>query len=58
MSEKKSLTIKTELSGANLQMFEELKALYKIKTDVELVKLLINLEYWSIRKELGRIPIK
>ena len=57
MSDKKSLTIKTELSGANLQMFEELKALYKIKPDVELVKLLINLEYWSIRKKLGRIPI-
>jgi hypothetical protein len=49
-------TIKLDLSGANLQMFEELKALYGIKIDTEVVKLLINMEYWSIRKEFGKIP--
>ena len=48
--------IKLDLSGANLQMFEELKALYGIKIDAEVVKLLINMEYWSIRKEFGKIP--
>lgn len=50
--------IKVDLSGANLQMFKELKALYRIKIDAEVIKLLINNEYWSIRKELDRIPLK
>ncbi len=50
--------IKVDLYGANLQMFKELKTLYRIKIDAEVIKLLINNEYWSIRKELGWIQLK
>ena len=57
MPSKKVLQIKVDIDGRTIDMFEEIKSFYGLKTNAEVVRLVITHAYRDVQRELDRVPI-